>query len=138
MKQAILGAIICLVPALSVTAGSISVGKEVNYPTEFETRTQVVNGKVTVVTIPTSFGTRHTGTRMSPRFVGVSRLVKKDAWGKDVVLLRFEAGYEAQVRSGQVIEVEGVKYRAMGWRGKDYCLMDLKTRKIVKFRPYKA
>ena len=135
---------ICQAAALSALlafpagAGSVSVGTDVKYPTEFETRTQVINGKVTTITIPTRFETRRTGTSMKSGSLGVSRLVKKDSWGKDVVLLQFDEGPEAEVKTGETIEVEGVKYRALGWRGKDYCLMDLETRKVVKFRPFKA
>ena len=137
MKALVTAALAFGFSAFPVVAGSISVGKDITYPTEFETRTQVINGKVTTVTVPTRFETRRTGTRMEPEFVGVSRLVKKDLRGKDLVLLRFHYGRQAQVMTGQTLELEGVKYRALGWRGSTYCLMDLETRDILRFGPDK-
>ena len=135
MKQALVAAIVPPLLTLSSLAGSISVQNDIKYPTQFETHTRVINGKVTTVTIPSSFETRSTGTRMRPSFVGVSKLVKKDAWGKDVVHVRFDDGQEGEVTTGRTYKIAGVEYRALGWRGKDYCLMNLENRKIVKFRP---
>lgn len=123
---------------LPALAGSISAGTETKYPTEFQVITRTVNGKTVTKVVPTRFETRHTGTRMAPEFVGVSRRVGKDSWGKDIVQLRFSEGQEAQVKTGQTIKVDGIKYLALGWRGKDYCLRNMKTRKTVKFQPAKT
>jgi hypothetical protein len=137
-RRLLLLALAGLATGWTAHAGSISGGREVRYPTEFETRTQVINGKVTTVTVPTRFQTRSTGTRMETEHIGVVRLLRKDRGGRDLVRLRFEDGHEAEVITGGTFEVGGVTYRALGWRGRDYCLMDLRTRELVRFQLQKA
>ena len=84
--------------------------------------------------MPSGFATRKTGVKMTDTKVGVARFIRKTPDNKPVYNLAFEDGRTLKAVTGAMVEFEGERYMALGLRGDDFCLMSIKTRKILKFR----
>lgn len=126
--------------AATTWAGSIRVGRELVYPTEFDADVQTISGgdgsdsQVVVVT-PGGWKRRELGAKMvTEDTVGVTlhRIVYQ---GRETVKLEFDDGTQATVTTGSDTVVKGDRYRGMGWKGEKYVLFNLRTREKNLFRP---
>ena len=123
--KAAIGASLVMI-TISVCRGT-SDKREVRYPDRFE----AVSTPSGPVMVPTQFKTRETGSFVNAVVAGVARQTTK--LGKPAVQLELKDGRRMTTSQGRMIKLDGVVYRAAGWRDGAFVLVAQKSSKRLRF-----
>jgi len=122
-----------------ILAGDASFGREIRYPTRFEsTVTTTGDGRTRVVVVPQDFTTQRIGSALTTERVGVARRLAAKKPRTKRYQLTFDTGATIRVKTGDTLEFDGKRYRALGARGDAYWLMNLRSREKLRFVMKKA